>query len=299
MSAASPKTEPLLPVDSTAERPLWVVLSIMAFFAVLALLSSRLGVRQYDGLTSNLAGQASVQLTDLTAQDRLDVAQQALAVISQTAPDVNAVRMNDADAAALLEPWLGESISAGLPEGIALPVMITLSDSTEAQRNSIAQALDAASISAVISDHKNWADELNRSARAFSLGSWLILLLTFFAGTAASIFATQSTMSAQSKTISVFAQVGAADNFITKLFVMRTIKVGAMSAFIGALCAILFLGLYRLLRGPSDSGLLMALTPSVADIVMIIALCVVFTVVCAVAAGVSARGILHKTRLYQ
>lgn len=299
MSTSSPKSEPLLPVDSAAERPLWVVLSIMAFFAVLALLSSRLGVRQYDGLTSDLAGQASVQLTDLTAQNRLDVAQQALSIVAQTAPNVDAARLNDADAAKLLEPWLGDNVSTSLPEGITLPVLITLSGSTEAQRRSIAQALEAANIDAVIEDHNDWADELGRTARAYNLSSWLILLLTFFAGTAASIFATQSAMSAQSKTISVFAQVGAADNFITKLFVMRAVKVGAISAVMGAVGAFLFLGLYRLLRGPSDNGLLMSLTPSLSDIIMVMALCLVFTAVCAISAAVSARGILHKTRLYQ
>lgn len=299
MSTPSPKPEPLLPVDSAAERPLWVVLSIMAFFAVLALLSSRLGVRQYAGLTSDLAGQASVQLTDLTAQNRLDVAQQALSIVAQTAPNVDAARLNDADAAKLLEPWLGDNVSTSLPEGITLPVLITLSGSTEAQRRSIAQALEAANINAVIEDHNDWADELGRTARAYNLSSWLILLLTFFAGTAASIFATQSAMSAQSKTISVFAQVGAADNFITKLFVMRSMKVGAISAVMGAVGAFLFLGLYRLLRGPSDNGLVMSLTPSLSDVIIVAALCLIFTAVCAISTAVSARGILHKSRLYQ
>jgi cell division transport system permease protein len=253
----------------------------MAFFAVLALLSSRLGVRQYAGLTSDLAGQASVQLTDLTAQNRLDVAQQALSIVAQTAPNVDAARLNDADAAKLLEPWLGDNVSTSLPEGITLPVLITLSGSTEAQRRSIAQALEAANIDAVIEDHNDWADELGRTARAYNLSSWLILLLTFFAGTA------------------VFAQVGAADNFITKLFVMRSMKVGAISAVMGAVGAFLFLGLYRLLRGPSDNGLLMSLTPRFSDITIVAALCLIFTAVCAISTAVSARGILHKTRLYQ
>jgi len=45
------KAEPLLPIDKAAERPLWVVLIIMAFLAALALLSARMGERNY-GITA-------------------------------------------------------------------------------------------------------------------------------------------------------------------------------------------------------------------------------------------------------
>ena len=105
-------------------------------------------------------------------------------------------------------------------------------------------------------------------------------------------------MAAQSKTVSVFAQVGAPDNFITRLFIMRAVKVGAISALIGAAGALLFLGLFRLLRGPSDNGLLLGLTPTLYDGLFLLALCLIFTIVCAAAAGASARQILRSSRLY-
>lgn len=292
------RAEPLLPIDKTAERPLWVVLIIMAFLASLALLSARMGERNYDALQADLAGAATLQLTDITAANRLDTAQQALSLISQTQPDVSAVRVSDADALSLIEPWMGESLSQGLPEGVALPILITLNNSTETQRAAIGRALETTGISAVIDDHSEWSGDIARASRAFEIGSWLILFLTFFAGTAASVFAVQSAMSAQSKTVSVFAQVGASDKFIARLFVLRTVKVGIISAFIGAVGALLFLGLFRLLRGPSENGLLPALTPSLYDLVMLALLCAIFAVVCAVAAGVSAKQILHRTRLY-
>lgn len=295
---ANHKKEPLLPVDKAAERPLWIVLVIMAFLAALALMSARMGERNYNTLNTDLAGAATVQLTDITALNRLDIAQQAMTLITQTVPNLTAVRVNDADALSLIKPWLGEDLAHGLPEGIALPVLITLDGSTLAQRSTLSAALERAGITAVIDDHSEWTDGLTRASRAFSVGSWLILLLTFFAGTAASAFATQSSMLAQSKTVSVFAQIGAPDKFIARLFIMRTIKVGAISAIIGALAALIFLGVFRILRGPSEAGLLPNLTPSLSDFVMLIALCIVFTIICAVAAGVSAKQILHRTRLY-
>ena len=292
------QNEPLLPVDKTAERPLWVVLTIMAFLAALALVSSRMGARHYDGLQAELAGAATVQLTDVTTETRLETAQQAIQLIERIAPEANALRVNDADALSLIEPWIGENLQSGLPDGITLPVLITLSASTETQRETLRSAFNDANIPAIIDDHSQWSSEMSRTARAFSLGSWLILLLTFFAGTAASIFATSSAMAAQSKTVSVFAQVGAPDSFITRLFVMRAVKVGVISGFIGSAGALLFIGLFRLLRGPSENGLLLGLTPSLTDIFSLIALCVIFTIVCAVAAGANARQILRSSRLY-
>ncbi len=299
MSAASHKSkaEPLLPIDKAAERPLWVVLIIMAFLAALALLSARMGDRNYSALQSELAGTATLQLKGLTPNNRLDIAQQALSLIETTAPNVNAQRVNDADAAALIEPWIGSNVN-NLPSGITLPVLISLSNSTASEREALARAFNAAAISAVIDDHSEWSSDLTRASRAFTIGSYLILGLTFFAGTAATIFSVQSAMSAQSKTIAVFAQVGTADNFIARLFIVRAIKVGAAAAIIGALGALLFLALFRVLRGPSENGLLPSLTPTLFDIVMLGALCLVFALVCAVAAGVSAKQILSRSRLY-
>ena len=292
------KAEPLLPVDKTAERPLWVVLIVMAFLAALALLSSQMGARHYNGLQANLSGAATVQLTDVSPDTRLETAQKAMSLIAATEPSLKALRVNDADALSLVEPWVGESLESGLPEGIALPVLITLSGSNEAQRNTLRTAFERNSIAAVIDDHSQWEGEMSRAARAFGVGSWLILLLTFFAGTAATVYATRSAMAVQSKTISVFAQVGAPDNFITRLFVIRAVKIGALAAIIGAIGALLFFGLFRVLRGPSENGLHISLTPSANDLLMLALLCLVFAIICAVSAWASARQILRSSRLY-
>lgn len=292
------KAEPLLPIDKAAERPLWVVLIIMAFLAALALLSARMGERNYSSLQADLAGTATVQLSDITPENRLETAQQALAVINSAEPDLSAIRLSDGDAMALIEPWIDESLTRGLPDGIALPVLMSLSGSTKAQRDNIRSALTEAGITAVIDDHSEWSDDISRAARAFSIGSWLIMLLTFFASTAASVFATQSAMSAQSKTVAVFAQVGTPDNFITRLLMMRAVKVGAVSAAIGAIGALLFLALFRLLRGPSQNGLLPSLTPTLSDVITLIVLCVIFALICAAAAGASAKQMLSSNRLY-
>lgn len=299
MSAArTAHAEPLMPIDKAAERPLWVVLIIMAFLAALALLSARIGERHYSSQQANLAGQATIQLNGLTPVNRLDVAQKALTIIKTTQPNIRAARMSDAQSRALIEPWMGSALPAQLPEGIALPILITLEDSTEAQRDSLRQDLSAAAISVIIDDHSQWSNDISRASRAFRVGSWLILALTVFSGTAASIFSTQSTIAAQSKTVAVFAQVGTPDSFIARLLMVRAVKVGLISSAIGTISALMFLALFRLLRGPSANSLFPSLTPSFSDVIMLIILCIVFAFVCAAAAGASAKQMLRQTRLY-
>ena len=295
-------TEPLLPIDHGAERPLWVVLCVMAFFAALALLSARIGARSYSQWQSDLAGSATVQLSQVSAENRVEKTEQALSIIRATKPAVVATRLSDTDALALIEPWLGEAtgdnLAEALPDGINLPVLIRLKNSTKPDREALTQALGNAGLSVIINDHSEWGDDITRSARAARLSSWLILLMTFFASIAATIFATQAAMSAQAGVISVFAQVGASDSFISRLFILRSVKIGAVAGAIGGLGALGFIALYRLLRGPASSGLLPKLSLGLTDIALLIGLALVFALVCAAAAAVTAKKILQSTRLY-
>ncbi len=298
--------EPLLPIDSSAERPLWVVLCVMAFFAALALLSARIGARSYSQWQSDLAGSATVQLSQVSAENRLEKAEQALSIIHATKPAVAASRLSDTDALALIKPWLGDSTGGeslggddlALLDGITLPVLIRLQNSTKPDREALTQALGNAGLSVIINDHSQWGDDIARSARASRLSSWLILVMTFLASIAATIFATQAAMSAQAGVISVFAQVGASDGFISRLFILRSVKIGAVAGAIGGLGALGFIALYRLLRGPASSGLLPKLSLGLADIALLIGLAMVFALVCAAAAAFTAKKILQSTRLY-
>lgn len=295
------KHEPLLPVDRSAERPLWVVLTVMAFLASLALLAANMGSRSYDVWQSQLTGAATVQLTALSQETRLADTQAALDIITATAPKLAPVRVSDDDAMALIEPWLGSPGRSGgpsLPAGITLPVLIRLSQSTPADRNTVAAALSAANIDAIVDDHSEWTADIARTSRAFRIGSWLILLVTFFAGTAATVFATHAVMIARRQIITVFAQVGASDNFITKLFIKRALMVSVSAAAVGSLSALGFITLYRLLRGPASLGLLPEFNLAVSDFILLLSLVIVFALICAVSAGISAKQLLHKHRLY-
>jgi cell division transport system permease protein len=290
--------EPLLPIDRAAERPLWVVLIIMAFLAALSLLAANMGGRSYESWQTELSGAATVQLTNAAPQTRLSQTEQATGIIKTTRPNLSVSRVSDAEALSLIRPWLGEGFEAGLPEGVTLPVLIRLSKTTAQDRAAISKALSEGGIEAVIDDHSEWTADITKAARAFRIGSWLILLVTFFAGTAAVIFATHSAMSAQKQILSVFSQVGASDSFIAKLFVKRALKISLLAAAAGVLAALCFIAFYRLLRGPANIGLFPPLSPQLSDLILLLVLLVIFTAICVVSAGVSAKQILHKQRLY-
>lgn len=299
---AQAESQPLLPTDKAAERPLWVILIIMAFLAGLALLSARIGARNYAAWQTDLSGSATVQILELEKHDRSERTRQALDIIETTAPDARAVRLTDNEALALIEPWLGESLSISeavpLPDDISIPVLIALDGSSAQNRREISARLEAEGFTVIVDDHSDWTGEISRTARAFNTASWLILVIAFFAATAATIFSTQSVMSAQAKTISVFAQIGTTDKFITKLFLKRAVKIGIISGLIGAAAALGFIALYRIIRGPAVHAALPSLSPTFADLLILIFMALVFGGVCALASSVSAKKILQKIRLY-
>jgi cell division transport system permease protein len=290
--------EPLLPIDRAAERPLWVVLIVMAFLAALSLLAANMGGRSYENWQAELSGAATVQLTNAAPDTRLSQAEEAAKIIKAARPQLSVSRVSDSEALSLITPWLGEGFETGLPDGVTLPVLIRLSKTTAQDRDAIRDALSRGGIEAVLDDHSEWTQDITKAARAFRIGSWLILLVTFFAGTAATIFATHSAMTAQKQILSVFSQVGASDKFIAKLFIKRALKISLLAAAIGVLAAFGFMALYRLLRGPANIGLLPPLTPHLSDVILVIVMIFIFTGICVIAAGVSAKQILHKQRLY-
>jgi len=78
MTQTIPQPAPLLPVNHATDRPLRVVLTIIAFLATLALLASRMSTRSYDNWQADLSGFATIQIMPVGEGDRERAASQAL-----------------------------------------------------------------------------------------------------------------------------------------------------------------------------------------------------------------------------
>ncbi len=279
----APQEAPLLPGKLRNARALWVVLIIMALLAGCALLFARGSMRLSGDWQTQLSDTLTVQimLDDVSAWEQdTDRARDTLAPVF---PGADIEILPEAQARALLQPWLG---NAALPENLPVPGLLNITG--ENLNISRAQtALDAAGLTANIDDNTRYADQISGTARrlvAIGLGTLILILI---AGISVNIFATRAGMTAQKEIIRVLVQVGASDRFIAKLFIGQAFRRGAIGAIIGlALAALLWLCLSIL----GDWGGLgwTGFKTGAVDIFCLIGLGAVFAIICAAAAGVTA-----------
>ncbi len=286
MSAATAthaQEAPLLPTKLRNARALWAVLIIMALLAGCALLFARGSMR--------LSGDWQTQLSDtLTVQILLEdanawTAQTSAASTSLTdvfpGADVEVVSQNNARE--LLRPWLG---NAALPDNLPVPALINVTGSNVSATKAKA-ALDAAEIVANIDDNTRYADQLRGTAKRLVGIGMGVLSLILLAGLCVNIFATRASMTAQKEIIRVLVQVGASDKFIAKLFIGQAFRRGAMGAAIGLGLAS---GLWLILSIMGDWGGLgwTGFGAGLTDIFWLVGLGILFAVICAGAAGMTA-----------
>ena len=277
---------PLLPVNHKADRPLRIVLTIMAFLAALALLGSRMTERAYAGWETELSGFATVQIMSDTADSVMDATQTARDALS----DFNVVPVDTVAARALIDPWLG---GADLPEGIVLPVLLRV-ETTD--RVTLTAAMDTTGLRYQIEDQSRWQSELSRTRNRIGWVSGLLLLLIVSGSLATTIFATQSAIAAETGSVSVFTQVGASERFIRGLFVRRALRIGLVSATIGAILAAVLALVLSVMGGFGDSAFVPEVSIVLRDIIALIVLVGVLTGLGALAAGAAVRQILKSGR---
>jgi len=281
-AASSPQEAPLLPSRLRNARALWVVLIIMALLAGCALLFARGSMRLSGDWQSQLTNTLTVQIMLESSEEwteQTDIARNALA---SALPGVDINVLPQAEARALLQPWLG---NAALPDNLPVPGLISLTgeDMTLAL---VQSTLDAAGVSANIDDNSRYANQLRGTAQrlvAIGLGTLALILL---AGLSVNIFATRAAMTAQKDIIRVLVQVGASDKFIAQLFIGQAFRRGAIGAGLGLGFAAL---IWLALSVTGDWGGLgwAGLTPGLADIIWLILLGALFALICAAAAGVT------------
>ncbi len=279
----APQEAPLLPGKLRNGRALWVVLIIMALLAGCALLFARGSMR--------LSGDWQRQLSDtLTVQVMLDEAgaweeatSRARYVLGETFPGADISIVPQSEARALLQPWLG---NAELPDSLPVPGLINLTGENLAVQKA-QTALDDAGLSVNIDDNSRYANQLSTTARRLVTIGISTLALILLAALSVNIFATRAGMTAQKEIIRVLVQVGASDEFIAKLFVGQAARRGTLGAAIGlGLSAVLWLclSIFGEWGGLGWAGF----AAGVSDVVWLIGLGIIFAIICAAAAGVTA-----------
>ncbi|TNE40648.1 MAG: ABC transporter permease [Alphaproteobacteria bacterium] len=253
-------TAPILP--GTGHSPmagegLTRVIAIMCFLASMALGAWLAVGEAANNWTLNLSQSITLQLKP-TPEMTADAQMAAALEILKNAPSViEATPVSDAQAASLLEPWLGDStIIATLP----LPHLIEIKLAKDADIAALSAQLTGAVPGALLDDHSRWNNRLARFAGALRWLAFSVLVLIVIASAMIVVFATRADMASNHEIIEVLHLIGAEDGFIASQFQkhFQWIALWASLMGIGA-AALTFLALSQISSlgvNPDTQGLL-------------------------------------------
>jgi cell division transport system permease protein len=208
----------------------------MAFLAVFALALSLATGRLAERWGDELARTATVRISAPEAQMAAQTAA-ALRVLETTTGVARARALDDAEQAALLEPWFGPDLPI---DQLPIPRLIEVIETAEGfDAEGLRLRLQAEVPGAVLDDHTRWRAPLVRAADRLRLLGWLSLLLIGGATAAMITLAANAALAANAQVIQVLRLVGARDSYIARAFVrrftLRALGGGAIGTALGCL----------------------------------------------------------------
>ena len=190
----------------------------MAFLAVFALALSLATGRLAERWGDELARTATVRISAPEAQMAAQTAA-ALRVLETTTGVARARALDDAEQAALLEPWFGPDLPI---DQLPVPRLIEVIETAEGfDADGLRLRLQAEVPGAVLDDHTRWRAPLVRAADRLRLLGWLSLVLIGGATAAMITLAANAALAANAQVIQVLRLVGARDSYIARAFVRR------------------------------------------------------------------------------
>ncbi|MEQ8902957.1 MAG: cell division protein FtsX [Roseovarius sp.] len=190
----------------------------MAFLAIFALALSLATGRLAERWGDELARTATVRISAPEAQMAAQTAA-ALRVLETTTGVARARALDDAEQAALLEPWFGPDLPI---DQLPVPRLIEVIETAEGfDADGLRLRLQAEVPGAVLDDHTRWRAPLVRAADRLRLLGWLSLVLIGGATAAMITLAANAALAANAQVIQVLRLVGARDSYIARAFVRR------------------------------------------------------------------------------
>lgn len=232
--------QPLLPTNRKTDRPMFMVLAILAFLSTLTLLSVKSSFNVASKWRSEIETTATVQILPTPNADISTQAEYAKELLSEN-PQFEQISILPASkSAALLKPWLGD---APLPEELTLPMLldVKLAPDQKLDGQKLQETLHDAGIEAIVDDHQVWTKEFRRSTRAVQTLSIFAFLMVAAAILAAVVFATRASLTSRRMLINVLHQVGATPTYSARLFARQFAIKGLKAGTLGAACAIIVL----------------------------------------------------------
>lgn len=236
---------PLLPEAGAGGAPLTAVIAVISFLAVLAMAAVLIVNRSAEAWTSELRSEITIQVKGADAGAIAAGAAAAMRVLDETEGVIEATRMSQDEAAALLEPWLGRGNAAAflnIPAIIEVKITPALREDLDLLRN----RLEAAAPGASLDDHAAWHGRLAMAARSGQALGFAVFLIVLGAACAISVFAARAGLAANHEIVSVLHLVGATDDFIAAEVQRRFFILGLRGSLVGLAAALGALGLVSL-----------------------------------------------------
>jgi cell division transport system permease protein len=233
---AAPASAPIVPAGSVTGRSLTLVITIMCFLACLTAGAVYMMNQSASAWLRDIASEVTVQIEAKERTD-LDKAVADVTAFLSRQPGIATVRaLGVADAAQLLEPWLGktDALSAlPVPRLIAIELDRNQPPDLDALRTLVAEQFKGATLD----DHRRWQQQIRTITRSFALGGLAILILVGAATTAIIVSATRSAMASNRDIVEVLHFVGATDRFIAREFERHFLRLGVGAGIVGAIWA--------------------------------------------------------------
>jgi len=237
----------------------WIV-ALMVFLGVLMFAAVLVVSAAVDLWDDTLTGRMTVQVPSNAATDETT---RQLAGILENTPGVAGVRViPDAEARALLIPWLGEGVvSAGLP----VPDLIDLEIAPGARVDpaQLQARLAETAPDVTVDDHRAWLSALITLARTAEFLAFSILALIASAAVIAVIFTTRSGLAVHNAIIELLHQMGATDTYIAGQFQMQAMMLALRGGIAGGLSAVMVLLLFGWISQGIDAAFLPDLSLSI------------------------------------
>lgn len=226
-----------LPEGKESQGVLPWVIAVMVYLMVLAVAGGIGVVSATQGWSSGMARSWTVQILSPEGEERDAEVKAVMRFLSEQPGVAGVTVLPEAQARALLEPWLGESAqSAELP----VPALIDVSLAADATLDSdtVEQQIKTYAPSSAIDDHDEWLGQLSTFARGLQALAYLIVGLVALATVAIVTFSTQAGLSSHHDTIEILHLIGAEDRQIAREFQWRYLAHGLKGSIVGAIAGI-------------------------------------------------------------
>jgi len=237
-----PVETPIVPVDSTAGRALVAVIAIMTFLASLTVGAVMLVSGAAGEWQAEVAREVTIQIRPTPGRDSdADVA--AAAAIARGLPGVGEVRpYSKAEAAALLEPWLGTGLLLNdlpVPRLIVVKIAGNGAPDLAALGTTLASRIPGASLD----DHRGWIGRMRGMAHSAVVLGLSVLGLVMAATILSVMFATRGAMASNRPVVEVLHFIGARRSFIAGEFQRHFLILGLKGGAIGGGAAVVVFAL--------------------------------------------------------